>query len=82
MDMPNTERAFELLDDNRWDDREDYDTYAEDREERRRVAAILRYLRIQPRCSVSSDLMREWQRKAGVMQCWRRAEWQQPKAGL
>lgn len=60
----------------------DYDTYAEDREERRRVAAVLRGLRRQPHCQVTSALMLEWQRKAGVLQVWRRSEWQQPKAGL
>lgn len=60
----------------------DYDTYAEDREERRRIAAVLRGLRRQPRCQVTTDLQAEWQRKASVLQVWRRAEWQQPKAGL
>lgn len=78
--MPNTERAFELLDSNRYDD--DFDTYAEDREERRRVAASLRHLRQAIRCSVTSDLLAEKKRQASLLQVYRRMEWQSPKAGL
>lgn len=60
----------------------DYDTYAEDREERRRVATCLRYLRHAIHCSVTTDLLAEAKRRAMLLQCYRRAEWQQPKAGL
>lgn len=80
--MPNTARAFDLLDDNRYDDEHDYDTTTEDREERNRVAASLRHLRQAIRCSVTSDLLAEKKRQASLLQVYRRAEWQSPKAGL
>ena len=66
-----TNTAWELLDSDRYDDppmgpsEQDY---------RDMVARTLRGLRHQPKCSVTTDLQREWQRKALELMAFRRAD--------